>query len=79
MNLTGIDYSDLDYKVYTDGSKYIYQGGSPFDRHTYRYTPILGFLLLPNVFFESFGKILFGLSDIGCSILIDKILSETGI
>jgi hypothetical protein len=23
QKLTGIDYSDLDYKVYTDGSRYI--------------------------------------------------------
>ncbi len=28
--ITGIDYSDIDYKVYTDGAKYVYEGGSPF-------------------------------------------------
>ena len=69
--ITGIDYSDIDYKVYTDGAKYVYEGGSPFYRHTYRYTPLLSYLLLPNIYFPSFGKILFSLSDIGCSFIIE--------
>ena len=77
-SLTGIDYSDIDYKVYTDGAKYVMQGGSPFERHTYRYTPLLSYLMIPNLYFESFGKVLFSLSDIACSLVIEKILREQG-
>jgi len=55
------------------------EGGSPFQRHTYRYTPLLSYLMLPNLYFESFGKILFSLSDITCSLVIEKILNEQGL
>ena len=36
--------TDIDYKVYTDASQY----DSPYDRHTYRYTPILAYLMSFN-------------------------------
>ena len=53
-------YTDIDYKVYTEGAYYLSIGKSPYDRHTYRYTPMLAILMLPNVYlFQSFGKVLF--------------------
>lgn len=78
-SITGLEYADLDYKVYTDGARYAMQGQSPMMRHTYRYTPLLSYLMIPNIYYFSFGKILFSLSDIYCSHLIDKILELQGL
>ncbi|RHY09848.1 hypothetical protein DYB26_000771, partial [Aphanomyces astaci] len=59
-----VKYTDVDYDVYTDASREILQGNSPFDRTTYRYTPILAYMLLPNVYLhEAWGKLLFVASD----------------
>ena len=52
------------------------QGKSPYERDTYRYTPILALLMQPNIFFhESFGKFLFIIFDLLCGIIIVKINS----
>ena len=67
-------YTDIDYKVFTDGAKYVLNKESPYKRHTYRYTPLLAIIMTPNIFFnEHFGKILFIILDILCGIIINKI------
>lgn len=43
-----LKYTDLDYSVYTDAAKYVLEGGTPYDRHTFRYTPILAYMMIPN-------------------------------
>lgn len=36
-----LSFTDIDYKVYTDAV----MRDSPYDRHTYRYTPLLAYLM----------------------------------
>lgn len=73
--LLNLKYTDIDYSVYNDGSRYVLEGGSPYERHTYRYTPILAYMMIPNILvFESFGKVVFSCIDILVSMVIEKLI-----
>lgn len=55
--------------------------GDPFERATYRYTPLLASALAPAHVLSGdtwkwFGKLLFALADIGCAVLMWAILDE---
>ena len=73
-----LPYTDIDYYVFTDAARYIAQGQSPYSRETYRYTPLLAWLLIPTtwlgVAWFSFGKILFAVADILAGWLIFLVL-----
>ena len=51
-----VKYTDVDYRVFTDAAAIVAEGGSPFDRATYRYSPILAYLLIPNVICPIWGR-----------------------
>ncbi|KAL4786542.1 PIG-M-domain-containing protein [Aspergillus varians] len=78
---SAVKYTDIDYMVFTDASRYVSRGDSPYARDTYRYTPLLAWMLLPTTWdvpgFFSFGKALFALSDVVAGWLVAKSLVLT--
>lgn len=66
-----VSYTDVDYKVFSDAARHVLNGDSPYKRHTYRYSPIIAYILLPNLFIDKdFGKILFSVFDILITIAL---------
>ncbi|XP_053684652.1 GPI mannosyltransferase 1 [Sabethes cyaneus] len=74
-NLSDIQYTDVDYRVITDGASHVLALNSPYKRHTYRYTPLLAYLVVPNLLLHhTFGKLIFSLFDVLIGLLIKWIL-----
>jgi len=72
-----VPYTDVDYNVFTDAARYALEQQSPFERHTYRYSPFLAWLLVPNIIVhKDFGKVLFSVIDILIAFLIREILAR---
>lgn len=64
-------YTDVDYMVFTGAAREAYHGRSVYNRDTYRYTPLLAWILIPNVMGAPyFGKIVFSLCDMIAGYLI---------
>lgn len=77
---SALKYTDIDYLVFTDAARYVSHGESPYLRDTYRYTPLLAWLLVPTSWpgFFSFGKIVFAAADLLAGWFIVKLLQARG-
>lgn len=79
-----LKYTDIDYLVFTDATRFVVQGhpAGPYARETYRYTPLLSWALLPTTWAGaacfSFGKLLFALADVVAGALVVRVLTIKG-
>ncbi|GAX82184.1 hypothetical protein CEUSTIGMA_g9612.t1 [Chlamydomonas eustigma] len=70
-----VKYTDIDYHVFTDAAWYVTRGKSPYERSTYRYSPLLSYLMVPNIcLHNTFGKLMFCGGDMLVAMLIIHIL-----
>lgn len=77
-NDTGVRYTDIDYKVFTDAAQHMLEGDSPYLKPTYRYTPLIAVLLIPNILLHKYwGKLLFSTFDLFIAVIIRKIVSKS--
>lgn len=82
-----VKYTDIDYLVFTDAARFVSRGLGPYERETYRYTPVLAWFLLPTAhktgnplwdaaLFSS-GKMLFAAADLVAGWLIERALARS--
>lgn len=59
-------HTDVDYHVYTEAAQeMLKKDGNPYYRFTFRYSPILAYLMIPNLYVHpAFGKLLFCAFDV---------------
>ena len=75
-----VAYTDVDYLVFTDAARFMSRGESPYERNTYRYSPLIAAALLPNVWLHPlWGKCVFAAGDVLAGWLIQRVLRRQGV
>lgn len=75
--LMEVKYTDVDYTVFTEAAEYITNAESPYLKDTYKYTPLLAYILTPNIYVHIlFGKWLFCTVDIFVAFILKYILEN---
>lgn len=75
-----VRYTDVDYLVFSDAASFMASGKSPYARTTYRYSPMIAFLVIPNTFIHrTWGKFIFSLADLLVGWFIQVILRLRGV
>ena len=60
-----VRYTDTDYDVFSDAATHVFNGDSPYKRHTYRYTPLAAYIcLVNNIIHPLAGKVVFCIIDV---------------
>ena len=76
-NSTTVKFTDTDYEVFSDAATHVYNGGSPFARATYRYTPLAAYIVIGNNFIHPLtGKVVFCLCDIALGVIFWRIIEN---
>ena len=75
-----LKYTDVDYFVFTDAARLVSRNQTPYQRETYRYTPLLAWLLVPTSWpgWFSWGKLIFALADVVTGWIMILILRDRG-
>lgn len=69
-----VKYTDMDYFVFTDAAARTLEGSTPYARHTFRYSPIIAYLMVPNLLaFAEWGKLIFIAFDLLAGVLLEKL------
>jgi phosphatidylinositol glycan class M len=76
---SSVRYTDVDYSVYSDAARAISEGRSPYERATYRYTPLLAAMSLPGVLYPLYGKLMFCLVDLVLAWCVRQLLLTRGL
>ncbi|KAG9457074.1 hypothetical protein H6P81_001582 [Aristolochia fimbriata] len=72
-----VRYTDIDYIVFSDAASLVASGKSHFERSTYRYSPLLAYLLVPNfIIHRSWGKLLVSAADLLVGFFVHCILKK---
>jgi phosphatidylinositol glycan class M len=73
-----VKYTDVDFEVFSDAATSVWNHGSPYARATYRYTPLLAWILAPlqHLVHRVAGKLIFCAADIGVALVIAALLQD---
>ncbi|KAJ8610116.1 hypothetical protein CTAYLR_007098 [Chrysophaeum taylorii] len=76
-----LKYTDVDYGVFRDAAALVAAGRSPYERATYRYSPVFAWALLPDVLLgvQCLGKVIFSVADAALGVALGRLGRRRGL